>query len=234
MSYLNISSSLKAFSNSTNVSSISEPSCHQFKVIMLGDVSVGKTAIVKRFVDNEFQSSYHCTVGVEYKIKSFKLDTTTTVNLKIWDTCGEEKYRTITRQYYRGSHGIVLVFDLTNKNSFDKLYGWLNDIKEYGPKDACVMLVGNKTDVKERKKFLFEEGKKFGLANKMPYIETSAKTGSNVVSLFESLTRRMIDMEKYIKKGDDEVDDSGKVVLDKDMLKGTGTIKIKQDDSGCC
>ena len=67
----------------------------------------------------------------------------------------------------------------------------------------------------------------------MPYIETSAKTGSNVVSLFESLTRRMIDMEKYIKK-DDEVDDSGKVVLDKDMLKGTGTIKIKQDDSGCC
>ena len=233
MSYLNISSS-NTLSNAGNVSSVSETSCHQFKVIMLGDVAVGKTAIVKRFVDNEFQSTYHCTVGVEYKIKSLKLDACTTVNLKIWDTCGEEKYKTITRQYYRGSHGIVLVFDLTNKNSFDKLHGWLNDIKEYGPKDTCIMLVGNKSDAKERKKFLFEEGKKFGLANKMPYLETSAKTGSNVVSLFESLTKKMIDMERYIKQGDDDVDDSGKVVLDKDMRKGSGTIKIKQDDSGCC
>ena len=223
-------------SQSPSTSSSSLPSqpitTHQFKLIMLGDVAVGKTSIVTRFVDNEFKSTYHCTVGVEYKVKSLKLDPYTHVNLKIWDTCGEEKYRTITRQYYRNSNGVVLVFDLTNKNSFDKLSGWLNDIKEYGPNDICIILVGNKSDVQDRKLSLFEEGKKLAMNYKMPYIEVSAKTGTNVLSMFENITKKMID-NISTKKDNEDIIPKNKITLIKNTMKGTGTIKIKQD-GGCC
>ena len=223
-------------SQSPSTSSSSLPSqpitTHQFKLIMLGDVAVGKTSIVTRFVDNEFKSTYHCTVGVEYKVKSLKLDPYTNVNLKIWDTCGEEKYRTITRQYYRNSNGVVLVFDLTNKNSFDKLSGWLNDIKEYGPNDICIILVGNKSDVQDRKLSLFEEGKKLAMNYKMPYIEVSAKTGTNVLSMFENITKKMID-NISTKKDNEDIIPKNKITLIKNTMKGTGTIKIKQD-GGCC
>lgn len=194
MSYLNISSSSKAFSNSTNVSSISEPSCHQFKVIMLGDVSVGKTAIVKRFVDNEFQSSYHCTVGVEYKIKSFKLDTSTTVNLKIWDTCGEEKFRAITRQYYRDVNGVLLVFDLTNSLSFEQLNSWLQDLENCGEKDLSIIIIGNKCDLTIKREVDASKIKNF-LKDKedLLYSETSALTGEGIVDAFKTLCRKILE-----------------------------------------
>lgn len=221
-------------SPSTSTSSLpsQQITTHQFKLIMLGDVAVGKTSIVTRFVDNEFKSTYHCTVGVEYKVKSLKLDPYTNVNLKIWDTCGEEKYRTITRQYYRDTNGVVLVFDLTNKNSFDKLSIWLNDIKEYGPSDTCIILVGNKSDVQDRKLSLFEEGKKLAMNYKMPYIEVSAKTGTNVLAMFENITKKMID-NISTKKDNEDMIPKNKITLGKNTMKGTGTIKIKQD-GGCC
>ena len=221
-------------SPSTSTSSLpsQQITTHQFKLIMLGDVAVGKTSIVTRFVDNEFKSTYHCTVGVEYKVKSLKLDPYTNVNLKIWDTCGEEKYRTITRQYYRDTNGVVLVFDLTNKNSFDKLSVWLNDIKEYGSNDTCIILVGNKSDVQDRKLSLFEEGKKLAMNYKMPYIEVSAKTGTNVLAMFENITKKMID-NISTKKDNEDMIPKNKITLGKNTMKGTGTIKIKQD-GGCC
>ena len=232
MSYLTSQQPNSSQSTSTSTSFPTQPVTHQFKVIMLGDVAVGKTSLVTRFVDNEFKSAYHCTVGVEYKVKSLKIDPYTNVNLKIWDTCGEEKYRTITRQYYRDANGVVLVFDLTNKNSFDKLSGWLNDIKEYGPKDTCIILVGNKSDVQDRKLFLFEEGKKFAMNYKMPYIEVSAKNGTNVLSMFENITKKMIDNVSI--KEDNNDKDRNKITLGKNTMKGSGTIKIKKDTGGCC
>ena len=232
MSYL--TSQQPSSSESTSSSSCpSQPTTHQFKVIMLGDVAVGKTSLVTRFVDNEFKSAYHCTVGVEYKVKSLKIDPYTNVHLKIWDTCGEEKYRTITRQYYRDANGVVLVFDLTNKSSFDKLSGWLHDIKEYGPKDTCVILVGNKSDVQDRKLFLFEEGKKFAMTYKMPYIEVSAKNGTNVLSMFENITKKMIDNVSLNEDNEDDKD-KNKITLGKNTAKGSGTIKIKKDAGKCC
>ena len=212
-------SNLTSQSPSTSSSSLpSQPiTTHQFKLIMLGDVAVGKTSIVTRFVDNEFKSTYHCTVGVEYKVKSLKLDPYTNVNLKIWDTCGEEKYRTITRQYYRDTNGVVLVFDLTNKNSFDKLSVWLNDIKEYGSNDTCIILVGNKSDVQDRKLSLFEEGKKLAMNYKMPYIEVSAKTGTNVLAMFENITKKMID-NISTKKDNEDMIPKNKITLGKNTM----------------
>jgi Ras-related protein Rab-1A len=222
-----------ASSSTDNANQANQITTHQFKVIMLGDVAVGKTSLVTRFVDNEFKSTYHCTVGVEFKVKTMRIDPFTHVDLKIWDTCGEEKYRTITRQYYRDSDGVVLVFDLTNKNSFDKLSGWLHDIKEYGPKDTCVILVGNKSDVRERKLFLFEEGKKFAMQYKMPYIEVSAKNGTNVISMFENITKKMIE-NAALKRDKEEDNDGNKITLGREGGKGSGTIKIRKDKGGCC
>ena len=138
---------------------------------MLGDVAVGKTSILTRYVDNEFKSAYNCTIGVEYKIKKIKIDKITEAELKIWDTCGSEKYRTITRQYYLDTQGVVLVFDLTNRETFEKVNVWLNDLKENVPTDYCVILVGNKSDIKERDILLSDEARKFAIRNKMAYIE---------------------------------------------------------------
>ena len=159
---------------------------------MLGDVAVGKTSILTRYVDNEFKSVYNCTIGVEYKIKKIKIDKITEAELKIWDTCGSEKYRTITRQYYLDTQGVVLVFDLTNRETFEKVNVWLNDLKENVPTDYCVILVGNKSDIKERDILLSDEARKFAIRNKMAYIEVSAKQGTNVVSMFENITKKMI------------------------------------------
>ena len=222
MSYLSSQHHQSASSSlpSDNADPAQQLTTHQFKVIMLGDVAVGKTSLVTRFVDNEFKSTYHCTVGVEFKVKTMRIDPFTHVDLKIWDTCGEEKYRTITRQYYRDTDGVVLVFDLTNKNSFDKLSDWLHDIKEYGPKDTCVILVGNKSDVRERKLFLFEEGKKFAMQYKMPYIEVSAKNGTNVISMFENITKKMIENVGARNDQEDEKD-VNKITLGRNDVKGS-------------
>lgn len=199
---------------------------------MLGDVTVGKTSLVKLFVDNEFQQKCFCTYGIEYKIKSFKLNPHTSVNLKIWDTCGEEKYKTITRNYYRGSNIVALVYDLTNKNTFDKLYGWLSDIQEYGPKDTCIVLVGNKSDVKIKERMLFEKGEKFANDNEMPFFRTSAKTGSNVLAMFEKLTKRVMSVDKRKKEEERDEDEwSENIVLERNGKKGK---EEKKNDSGCC
>jgi small GTP-binding protein len=165
---------------------------YNFKVIMIGDLAVGKTSILNRFVNNEFNIFYQCTVGVEYKTKNIKLDNINECNLKIWDTCGEERFRSITKLYFKDTQGAVLVFDLTSKSSFDKLNVWLDILNESAPKDISIILVGNKMDIKERKVYLSDDAKKFALKNKMTYIEVSAKEGTNVIYLFETICKKMI------------------------------------------
>ena len=107
------------YSEQAEKSSAFDRVIYRFKVILLGDIAVGKTSILSRFVDEKYTSEYRCNVGVEFKVKSLYLDEKTGADLQIWDTCGEERFRTITRQYYRDTSGIILVFDSTNRNSFE-------------------------------------------------------------------------------------------------------------------
>lgn len=173
---------------------------YQFKVILLGDIAVGKTSILKRFIDDCFEKEYYCTVGVEFKMKSIRVNDKETACLQIWDTCGEEKYRTITRQYYRETQGALLVFDLSNRISFEKINDWLNDLKENGPRDVTVTLVGNKCDL-EAKEIEIEEIKTILKAHpKLEYFETSALTGKNIIEIFKNLTDRIIRREKGMLK----------------------------------
>ena len=123
-----------------------------FKIILLGDIAVGKTSILSRFCTNTYSSDYKCSIGVEFKVKSLNVDQSTIADLKIWDTCGDQRYRAVTRQYYKESKGVILVFDLTNKESFKKLDFWIEDVRVNSPEEASIILVGNKSDLVDQRK----------------------------------------------------------------------------------
>ena len=159
---------------------------YEIKLVFIGDSNVGKTSIIRRYCENKFDEvSIISTVSVAYNNKKLKVDPFTEVHMKIWDTAGQEKYRSMTRGYLRGSNGIFLVFDLSLKQSFDSLNSWLDEIKSSDVDETCVkMLIGNKYDFKE-KEVNEETAKKFAEENNMKYLSVSAKDGVNIESMFE-------------------------------------------------
>ena len=177
----------------------------QFKLILLGDVAVGKSSVIRRFIEDDFTLEYNCTVGVEFRIKTIVLDELTSVDLKIWDTCGEEKFRAITRQYYRDSDGVLLIFDLTNKRSFEKLDFWLEDLSNSCSGEPIVILIGNKNDLKDSREVNKEEALKFAKLKGLPYFETSALTGENVEEIFKEISNKLIKRAKERKSDREEV-----------------------------
>ena len=164
---------------------------YQLKIILVGDSSVGKTSLVNRFMGFEFQENYSCTINADFKIKSLTIDQSTGAELTVWDTCGQEKFRSITKLYFKDAHGVILVYDVNNENSFKGLNIWLNEIKNNCKVDVSIILVGNKIDI-ENRKISKEQGNDFALKNKLMYIETSSKDGINIDSPFENLTNDII------------------------------------------
>ena len=157
----------------------------EYKIILVGDSGVGKTSILKKFINNEFNEDIKCTINIDFFSKSIKIDKNLYTNLKIYDTAGQEKYRALIKQYYQGTDGIILVFDLTNENSFNKLKSWINEVRDNTEK-AQIILVGNKADLIERK-IDEETAENFAKQRDIKYIETSAKEGTNILLLFEEL-----------------------------------------------
>jgi len=167
----------------------------EFKIILIGEPGVGKTSIMSKFVTNEFQSIYSATIGVEFKIKEIYVNNSC-ARLKIWDTCGQEKFRAITRQYFKNSNGVFIVFDLTKKETIKRLNVWLKDIKDNVDNDFFVFLIGNKLDIKNRDISISEEAKQFASDKKINYYEVSAKTGSGIYNVFEKMAIKLINKEK--------------------------------------
>ena len=157
----------------------------EFSIILVGDSNVGKTSIIKRFIEGEFEEKVKCTIDVDFHCKNLKIDKNLNVNLKIYDTAGQEKYRSITKSYYRQAEGILLVFDLTEENSYNKLTKWLDEISD-NTSNVEIILVGNKSDLKDRK-INIEEAEHFAQKKQIKFIETSAKDGTNIQLLFETL-----------------------------------------------
>ena len=157
----------------------------EYKIILVGDSGVGKTSILKKFINNEFNEDIKCTINIDFFSKSIKIDKNLYTNLKIYDTAGLEKYRALIKNYYQGTDGIILVFDLTNENSFNKLKSWINEVSDNTEK-AQIILVGNKADLIERK-IDEETAENFAKQRDIKYIETSAKEGTNILLLFEEL-----------------------------------------------
>ena len=176
----------------------------EYKIILVGDPGVGKTSIMTKFVSNEFQNTYLSTIGVEFKSKEIHINNNTCARLKIWDTCGQEKFRAITRQYFKNSEGVFVVFDLTNKETTKKLDIWMKDIKDNIDNDYFIFLIGNKSDIKDRDLTIAEEAKQFAINKKINYYEVSAKTGSGIYNIFEKMASKLINKKK-IEKSKEEI-----------------------------
>ncbi|KAM9452175.1 ras-related protein Rab-1A isoform 2-T2 [Salvelinus alpinus] len=146
-----------------------------FKLLLIGDSGVGKSCLLLRFADDTYTESYISTIGVDFKIRTIEMDGKT-VKLQIWDTAGQERFRTITSSYYRGAHGIIIVYDVTDQESFNNVKQWLEEIDRYACENVSKLLVGNKCDLVSKKKF--------ASSLKIPFLETSAKNADNVEKSF--------------------------------------------------
>jgi len=163
-----------------------------FKLLLIGDSGVGKSCLLLRFADNVYTDSYISTIGVDFKIKTLTIDGKT-VKLQIWDTAGQERFRTITSSYYRGAHGIIVVYDVTDKVSFSNVKQWLGEIDRYACQSVNRLLVGNKADLKEKKVVDTSEAKEFADTLRISFLETSAKSSENVEEAFLTMTKQIKD-----------------------------------------
>ncbi len=157
-----------------------------FKLIIIGDSGIGKSCLLNRFADDTYTEAYISTIGVDFKIRTLELDGKV-IKLQIWDTAGQERFRTITSSYYRGAHGIMLVFDITNPESFANLNQWLKEVDNYSKEDVRKILVGTKSDLADKRKVAYADAVEYAKSNGMEYVETSAKTALNVELAFIDL-----------------------------------------------
>ncbi|KAG2623984.1 hypothetical protein PVAP13_3KG094700 [Panicum virgatum] len=170
-----------------------------FKLLLIGDSSVGKSCLLLRFADDSYVDTYISTIGVDFKIRTVELDGKT-VKLQIWDTAGQERFRTITSSYYRGAHGIIIVYDVTDMDSFNNIKQWLSEIDRYANDSVCKLLVGNKCDLVDSKVVDTETAKAFADSLGIPFIETSAKESINVEEAFLTMSSEIKKRyESYIK-----------------------------------
>lgn len=165
---------------------------HVFKTLIIGDSSVGKSNLLLRFSDNIFHDTFLPTIGVDFKIKSVNVYDKS-IKLNIWDTAGQDRFKTITQAYYKGAHGIVVVFDLTERNSFEHVQNWFQEIKKNAGETVVKILVGNKVDLQESRAVQKSEGEALARSLGVLYVETSAKTGENVDSVFMNLSKQIYD-----------------------------------------
>lgn len=155
-----------------------------FKYIIVGESSVGKSCLLLQFIDNRFKDSHDLTIGVDFGSKTIKLDDGTNVKVQIWDTAGQESFRSITKSYYRGSICALLVYDITRRSTFDNLVRWLEDLRDVAYNKMVVLLIGNKDDLSAEREVSTEEGEQFASKNNLLFFETSAKTGHNIGEAF--------------------------------------------------
>ena len=153
------------------------------KYIIIGDAAVGKSNLLLRFAQGDFKTEYQLTIGVEFGAKNIDLNNKK-FRLQIWDTAGQENYRSITRAYYKNSVCAILVYDISNRESFEHISNWVEDCMSQSPKTVFMVLVGNKSDLNEYRQVTFEEGQEMAKNYKMMFFETSAKTGENVEKIF--------------------------------------------------
>lgn len=165
-----------------------------FKLLIIGDSGVGKSSLLLRYINDSFENRLSATIGVDYRVKVTTLLDGTMVKLSIWDTAGQERFRTLTPNFYRGAHGAVVVFDVSNRESFDRLVNWMEELKMFSNhQDMVCLLVGNKIDHLTRQ-VSREEGLRFARMYHMPYAESSAKTSEGVNALFMDLISRVYEL----------------------------------------
>ena len=165
----------------------------EIKVILLGNTTVGKTSLIIKYIKNEFSFNYLQTLGLDFKQKIFKMKNGKDIRLRIFDTAGQERFKSVSFSFIKKANGIILLYDIGNKNSFEALDSWMESIKDNADKKIPIILVGNKCDINDKKrKVTFEEGEKKGKEFQIPFFETSCKDGINVKEVFERIVNDII------------------------------------------
>jgi Ras-related protein Rab-11A len=199
---------------------------YKLKVVVVGDSGVGKTNLIKRFISNTFSANSKATVGVEFLSKSYKINDEV-FKIEMWDTAGQERYKSITAAYYKGAKGALIVFDTTQKTSFENIDKWYVEIKEKASPDMKLMIVGNKTDLKEERVVTTEVAMGKAKDLEVPLMETSALDGTNVKEAFYDLLKEMY---REIRKKLD--------IVESQAEKGKDGVQLdtneKKEKKGCC
>ncbi|CAO0795608.1 unnamed protein product [Mucor circinelloides] len=162
----------------------------KYKLVFLGEQSVGKTSLITRFMYDTFDSTYQATIGIDFLSKTMYLEDKT-VRLQLWDTAGQERFRSLIPSYIRDSSVAVIVYDMSNKESFLNTSKWIDDVRAERGNEAIVVLVGNKTDLNEKREVTTEEGEKRAKDLGVMFVETSAKAGHNVKMLFRKIAQAL-------------------------------------------
>ena len=198
-----------------------------FKLIIIGDTSVGKTNILTKYLRNEFDPNSKSTVGVEFGTKNIEVDNNK-IKLQIWDTAGQERYRAITSSYYKGAKGAILVYDITRKSTFENIDKWIPDLKKNGDDDIIMILVGNKSDLEDQRQVSEEEGKEKAQNYKIAFLETSAFNGNNIEKAFKDL----IDLVYNNNRSKFIIDANVKILGDGTEIKNNN--EEKKEEKKCC
>ena len=191
-----------------------------FKILLLGDSGVGKSSLLLRYTKNEFISDLRSTIGVEFALKYLTIDNFQ-LKVQIWDTAGMERYRSITNAYYKGAKGVIVVYDICRKKSFENVDKWIDDFKSKADDDAVIILIGNKSDLDEKREVSKEEAESKAQKNKFGFMETSAKDNNNVQKAFETLFHEIVKI--YQNKNNIEFNDN---------KGGDGEIKKDKKENG--
>ena len=210
------------------------------KYIIVGDPSVGKSNILMKFAHNKFIEDYQATTGVEFGAKNIEIKDQI-YRIQIWDTAGQENFRSITRAYYKNCVCAMVVYDITNSNSFQHIQNWIEEIQEQSPKTVLIILIGNKIDLEEKRVISYDEGNEFAIKNGIFFYETSAKTGVGIEDVFlksvQEISKKI--KENYydltseicgIRKGKN----SSKNVGDFDDINLQLKKNKKKEGKGCC
>lgn len=172
-----------------------------WKVVLVGDSGVGKTNLLSRFTRNEFNAESKTTIGVEFATRNVQIRGKT-VRAQIWDTAGQERYRAITSVYYRGAVGALVLYDITKPATFENLDKWISELKEHADPCVCIMIVGNKTDLRSQRVVSTEEGRLLAEKYRYSFIETSALDSSNVGEAFNNLLVDIFNIQTEAEKSD--------------------------------
>mmetsp|Transcript_15262 Transcript_15262/g.23110 ORF Transcript_15262/g.23110 Transcript_15262/m.23110 type:complete len:199 (-) Transcript_15262:113-709(-) len=171
-----------------------------FKLVLLGDAAVGKSSCVERFVKNEFFEFQQPTIGAAFLTQTIPLEDYI-VKFEIWDTAGQERYRSLAPMYYRGAAAALVVYDITDPDSFDGAKTWIQELQRQGAADIVIGLAGNKLDLSTQRKIESKEAKSFADENGCIFFETSAKTGVNVQEIFVAIAQKL---PKYVQPAQNE------------------------------
>jgi len=199
------------------------PVLAKYKLVFLGDIDVGKTCIITRFMYDSFDTQYVATIGIDFLSKTMYLEDRT-VRLQLWDTAGQERFRSLIPSYIRDSSVAVVVYDITNRASFLNTSKWIEDVRAERGSDVVIMLVGNKTDKSDERQVSVDEGEEHAKKENVLFIETSAKAGYNIKSLFRKLATALPGMENQTIATEARVDV---------LLKPVNTGENPNDESGC-